>query len=294
MATIKQLPSGNWNAQVRTKTLRASKTFKTQREAIAWSDRMVGSETNLSRFVSLYSHHKGIQPREPRAYLLETVRSHFESIPTLNDLEIFKRSRLAEVSSTTVFMELKLLQAVLRYADDYHDLAYKDPFKRFEWPSRRLPKDAVVTPEQLDQILGLMPPMAADAALLSYHTAMRRGELCSIDPKNIDWANRKLLLPKTKNGHPRWVPLNAEALAILDRRASFPIQPESLTKAFRKACRQLGIEGLTFHTLRHSAITKYAKKGLSNTQLQVVSGHRDLAMLNRYTHLQAEDVVDLL
>ena len=46
--------------------------------------------------------------------------------------------------------------------------------------------------------------------------------------------------------------------------------------------------------MRHSAITKYAKRGLSLAQLKVVSGHRSTEMLERYTHLKINDVIDLL
>ena len=48
---------------------------------------------------------------------------------------------------------------------------------------------------------------------------------------------------------------------------------------------------LTFHDIRHEAVSRFVESGLSLAQVQMISGHRDLRMLMRYTHLQTDDIV---
>ena len=48
--------------------------------------------------------------------------------------------------------------------------------------------------------------------VLLVETGMRRGELLSIRWRDVDFASRTVLILKTKNGHPRRIPLTPNAL----------------------------------------------------------------------------------
>jgi len=62
-----------------------------------------------------------------------------------------------------------------------------------------------------------------------------------------------------------------------------------LYKAFERACHRAQINDLTFHDLRHEALSRLAERGdFSVLELAAVSGHKSLQVLKRYTHLQAE------
>jgi len=41
----------------------------------------------------------------------------------------------------------------------------------------------------------------------------------------------------------------------------------------------------------HKAISRFFEKGLSIPEVALISGHRDVGMLFRYTHLKAENVL---
>ena len=47
---------------------------------------------------------------------------------------------------------------------------------------------------------------------------------------------------------------------------------------------------LHFHDLRHEATSKFFEKGLNVMEVATITGHKDLRMLQRYTHLRAEDL----
>ncbi|MHB8253858.1 MAG: tyrosine-type recombinase/integrase [Acidiferrobacter sp.] len=138
-------------------------------------------------------------------------------------------------------------------------------------------------------------------------TAMRRSEIAAMRWEHLDRTTRSgghearvLLIPETKNGTPRRVPLSTAALAVLDglpRRIDgrvWGMRPDSISQAFERVCKAAGIEGLTFHDLRHEATSRLFEKGLNPMQVAAITGHKTLQMLKRYTHLRAEDLVGML
>ena len=132
---------------------------------------------------------------------------------------------------------------------------------------------------------------------LAIETAMRRGELLSLSWNHIDLRRRTAHLPDTKNGESRTVPLSTTAVSILEalprgvRGEVFPgVTPEAVKRAYIRAVRRAGIENLTFHDLRHEATTRLFEKGLNIMEVASITGHKDLRMLRRYTHLKAEDL----
>jgi integrase len=50
------------------------------------------------------------------------------------------------------------------------------------------------------------------------------------------------------------------------------------------------IENFHFHDLRHEATSRLFEKGLNIMEVASITGHKDLKMLKRYTHLRAEDL----
>ncbi|MHB1567486.1 MAG: site-specific integrase [Acidiferrobacter sp.] len=131
-------------------------------------------------------------------------------------------------------------------------------------------------------------------------TAMRRGEIAAMRWEHLDRRARVLLIPETKNGTPRRVPLSVAALAVLDGLPqrldgrAWGLRPDSISQAFERICGAAGIEGLTFHDLRHEATSRLFEKGLNPMQVAAITGHKTLQMLKRYTHLRAEDLVGKL
>jgi integrase len=102
----------------------------------------------------------------------------------------------------------------------------------------------------------------------------------------------------TKNGEARRVPLSTGALAVLREAGQvraldgrvFPIPPQSLAHAWSAACARAGVDDLHFHDLRHEAVSRLFERGLSMMEVASISGHKTLSMLQRYTHLRAEDL----
>ncbi|MBW7900328.1 MAG: site-specific integrase [Rhodocyclaceae bacterium] len=214
------------------------------------------------------------------------------------------------VAETTVRKEIYMLSKVLDFAQNEKSIVLPrgNPVDRIRKPAeskgreRRLSADEWLAFEK--ECKASRNPWLWPAVQLAVETAMRQGELLTLTWSQIDRKNRLAMLDdpeKIKNGEPRAVPLSPAALAVLDalpRSVSglvLPVRRMTLYSVFSAACARAGIENLTFHDLRHEALSRLAERGDFNVlELAAVSGHKTLQMLKRYTHLQATKLADKL
>ncbi len=68
-------------------------------------------------------------------------------------------------------------------------------------------------------------------------------------------------------------------------------------KTYESTCRLLNrpvdprwLIGIRLHDLRHEATSNFFERGLNVMEVASITGHKTLAMLQRYTHLRAEDL----
>jgi integrase len=139
--------------------------------------------------------------------------------------------------------------------------------------------------------------------ILAIETAMRRGEILGLEWSDISHNRRVISLSMTKNGTSREVPLSPKAfealmawkkLAVADQPIVFPMQAGSLEQAWRRLLSRTGVKNLRFHDLRHEAVSRLFERGLNVIEVSSISGHKELRMLKRYTHLSADDLVTRL
>ena len=214
------------------------------------------------------------------------------------------------LSSATVKSEIDLLSKVLDVAQKEFGITLPNgnPVAGVRKPKGSKARERRLTPGEWTALetecrksknTWLLP-----AVLLSVETAMRQGELLSLDWKNIDTTRSLALLldpDKIKTAEPRAVPLSRAAMHVLDGLPKsisgrvFPLTRMTLYKAFERACERAGIIDYTWHDLRHEALSRLAERGdLSVLEMAAVSGHKTLQMLKRYTHLQAENLAKKL
>ena len=110
--------------------------------------------------------------------------------------------------------------------------------------------------------------------------------------EHIDLGKKTVFLPMTKNGLSRWVPLSEAAVTKLSKAPRDTDHPFPLTEvAFRQAWDRLrtraNITDLTFHDLRHEAISRMFDSGMKIHELMAVSGHRTASQLFRYVQTLA-------
>jgi integrase len=316
--------SGNWRAIVQREGHgRITRTFDTKAQAEAWAA-TIESEIARGLFVSqtqaenttlddllnryereIVSTKKGAQIERYRLNRFRESPLARRSVASIRgaDLAIWRDHRLKEVSPATVGREMNILGHVFETARKEWGIAIANPIRDIRRPpapnarTRRLVDDE---PAHLLMAAATYGGEIGPLITWAIETAMRRGEIAAMRWEHVDRKARVLLIPETKNGTPRRVPLSTTALAVLDalpRRIDgqvWGMRADSISQAFERVCEAAGIEGLTFHDLRHEATSRLFEKGLHPMQVAAITGHKTLQMLKRYTHLRAEDLVGML
>ena len=135
---------------------------------------------------------------------------------------------------------------------------------------------------------------------LAIETTMRRGEMLSLQWRDADLERQTVFVAITKNGDSGQIPLSLKAISVISNLPRdvggkvFPVSPNALRGVWRRTIKKLNIENLRFHDLRHEATSRFFEKGLNVMEVAAITGHKDLRMLQRYTHLRAEDLAKKL
>jgi site-specific recombinase XerD len=144
-------------------------------------------------------------------------------------------------------------------------------------------------------------PVHLDSLLISIHTGMRQSEQYSLHWRQVDLERKLVHLPKTKNGEPRHIPLNAVAVAAFERLSASghaktsPVFPNASGDAiqgtrwwFKDAVERAGITGYTWHCNRHTFASRLVMAGVALHTVGKLFGHKTAQMTQRYTHLAPE------
>lgn len=190
-------------------------------------------------------------------------------------------------------------------------------------------KDEKLVCEHLDE-LEMIRRYSRSAELpqivtFALETAMRRSEITGLKRANVNLEKKVALLPITKNGSARGVPLSSKAVQILrnlperENEHYFRSRPDTITKAFAEAVADARgayesalsshfkpqnlsqkdiskrinedpfLMDLRFHYLRHEATSRLAEI-FPLHELTKITGHQDTRMLMRYYHPKPEDL----
>ena len=319
-----------WQAHIRRRGYPAQvRTFDTKAEAEAWAatieseiargvfvSRVEAEATSLTEALDRYQSEivptKKQSDRERRR-VAELTRQlgGLAARPMAairgKDIVTFIRERTARgAGPNTVRLDLALLSHLFNTARTAWGMeSLSNPVDLVKGQRPKLPngRDRRLVGDEHARLLSAAHTYGGEIGPLitwAIETAMRRGEIAAMRWEHVDRKAKVLLIPETKNGTPRRVPLSTVALAVLDglpRRLDgkvWGMRPDSISQAFERVCQAASIEGLTFHDLRHEATSRLFEKGLNPIEVAAITGHKTLQMLKRYTHLRAEDLVGML
>jgi integrase len=322
MASFRKRGPYQWQAQVRKlgQPLQ-SKTFETRAAAETWAraievemdkgvfvSRAEAEATTLKELLKRYLEEvtplkKGAAPEanRVRAFMRHPLARRFVAGIRGMDIASYRDERLRVVSSATVKRDLSILGHLFEVARREWGIQTHNPVRDIKLPANGRPRDRrLQAGEELNLITACRKarnPWLLPIVQLAIETAMRRGELLSLRWNHIDLRRRTAHLPDTKNGESRTVPLSTTAASVLEvlprgvRGEVFPgVTAAAVKLAYIRAVRRARIDNLTFHDLRHEATTRFFEKGLNIMEVASITGHKDLRMLQRYTHLKAEDL----
>ncbi len=136
-------------------------------------------------------------------------------------------------------------------------------------------------------------PLQWAAVELSIHTGMRQSEQYSLKWSQVDFDRKQIHLPTTKNGKPRTIPLNGNALAALhvlknDNDSVFDATISGARGWFTDAVTRAKLKDYTWHCNRHTFASRLVMAGVDLRTVGELLGHRTAQMTLRYSHLAPE------
>lgn len=188
-----------------------------------------------------------------------------------------------EISPATARNRLALLKAACRHAWRVHGLTDADPTTRMVLPAVRNERQVYIDRRQMLQLARACTNAQARAAIrLAFYSGLRLGELRAASVER-----GLILLADTKNGDLRAVPPHPRVAHLL---GWLPLTAPKITiqRAFDRARRAVGLPGVHFHDLRHSAASAMVNAGVDLYTVGAVLGHRDPRSTKRYAHLTAD------
>lgn len=320
MASIRQLISGSWQVQVRItgqKPMTAS--FKSKKEAEEWAISQKISVTLKRNDQTLYELGckfcsiglRGKATQQETVDRLGRICNIFVqlSLPLELDklnreyINTFRIHRLQTVAPATCRKDLMLIGRIYRWAKQEFLLDLPCPVDGISMPPSGKARNRIIEPHELKTLMDALPPIMAIIVEVAYETAMRRSEIVKLTPRDLNLKERFLSVVNGKTGD-RVVPLTRRATELFSESSKacpsptaklFPVAPHSVSTAFRRARKAVGLDDdVRFHQLRHTRVTMVARKGFNQAQIMMVSGHRDSRSVQRYTHLNVQDVIGLL
>ena len=311
----------SWNAQVRVSLWRSfTKSFSKKSDAVSWinelehklrsaplPDVIIDTKVTLGELLLKYAEeigptHKGCVP--------ETCRLKSIGRRWIGELDTryltkqhfiqYRDDRLKVVKGGSVGSELALIKRVLDTAIKKwgYGIPY-NPIKDIEFPKgstariRRLvsdEKERLLTAALSQRNIYITPIIE-----FAIETGMRRSEILKLRWSDVDLENGFASLYDTKNGEDRRVPLTRRCIEVLQtvpqtNEQIFPISATCLRLAWNRARKKAYITDLRFHDLRHEAVSRFFEMGMSVPEVALISGHKDVRQLFRYTHLNPSNV----
>jgi integrase len=315
MASLRKR-NGKYQVQVRKDGKNVSRTFINKADAIKWSKEQEvtieqGSyiskkqSVTLSFLLSRWEQEvlKNLKSWKVDRYKVSMIAKELGHL-TLDNINSgvlvkYRDNRLTLAANQTVKHELAIIRRAMKKGIEWGYVSsvpfVTSPSLKGQGRTRRLKED------ELNFLLNSTDEYLSHVIIVLIETAMRRGELATITKADINLDLRLIKLNDTKNGDDRIVPLSNKALLsvkfLLQQAKSSHLlnyKKEWLTEKFITHCQSINLENYRLHDLRHEGVSRLFEKGLSMVEVSAISGHKDLSMLKRYTHINPSTLLSKL
>lgn len=313
MATIRKRLN-KFQVQVRKEGKNISKTFTNKSDALKWAKEQEvkieqGSFSTKKESVTLAflldrwerEVLVNLKSWSVERYKVALVTKQLGHIPldqiTSSLLASYRDKRLATASNQTTKHELGLIRRAMKKAIEW---GYVDSVPYVSSPTLKgQARTRRLKGSELNLLLSSVDDYLRHVIVVLIETAMRRGELAKIKIKDIDLEARLIHLKDTKNGEDRVIPVSTRALESIEHLINaaqsdllLNYRKEWLTEKFITHCKAIGLDNFRLHDLRHEGVSSLFEKGLNMIEVSSISGHKDLSMLKRYTHINPSKLID--
>lgn len=185
--------------------------------------------------------------------------------------------------------------------------ADRNPVRSVRRPRFDNKRERFLTSDEIERLLTAAAASANPRLKPIVHllllTGARVSELLHAKWEHVDLERRKWLIPISKSGKARYVPLAQAAVAIIEALPRIEDSPYlipnpdtgkpfvSIKHAWQTARRKARLEGVRIHDLRHSAASAMVNAGVDLFAVGKVLGHASFASSQRYAHVANETLM---
>lgn len=197
----------------------------------------------------------------------------------------------------TINRYLALIRSILRMARD--EWQWLDFIPKIRLLPGEVERDRWLTREEADRLIAACPPHLAALVRYALATGCRAREITGLEWNRVDLNRGTAWLDHTKNGTPRGVPLNTDAIAVLegqigiDPRYCFTFRGKTIrwgltNKIWKATLKKAELENFRFHDLRHTWASWHRQAGTSCDELKELGGWKSRNMVDRYAKYATE------
>lgn len=201
----------------------------------------------------------------------------------------------------TVNRYLATVRALLRMARD--EWQWIDTFPKIRLLPGEVERDRWLTREEAERLIRVCPPHLAALVRYALATGCRASEITGLEWNRVDLQRKTAWLNQTKNGTPRGVPLNEDAIEVLKEqigkhsRYCFTFRGEPwrwqvTNSGWHTALEAAGIQDFRFHDLRHTWASWHRQAGTSCDELKELGGWKSREMVDRYAKYATSHLAD--
>ena len=258
----------------------------------------------LDDFIVDYEQ-RGLRDMQITRYRSGHLRAFFKDIPVVDiterkiDLYIKHRLKLGR-SRTTVNRELQLLGQAMRLAQRKKLLATVPHIEKFSEQGNA--RQGFFEQDELEAIVSFLPSYLKDGVRFAYHTGWRKGEILTLEWRDVydDVIRLRPEIAKNKDG--RMIILVGEISNIIDRRRVERVEScpyifhrggnriKHYNRAWRTAREKAGLPNKLFHDARRTAVRNMDRAGVPRQTAKQITGHKTDAVYNRYRIVNEQDI----
>ena len=254
---------------------------------------------------------------------LDIVREDWEDVPisTIDagqiDSWLAKKRRSKGWSKSTRNRYLSAIKQVFKKAHSLNYIADNPaPLIKALKEEENIPEP--LTDAVMDSLMAVLPEYAKYYVAILVDTGLRKGELERIRWRDVDTANKQLIVPKSKSKTFRVVPMTSRLAALFDSLRSgstwvqtqkghsnhtivwpddsnpeaLVIGPIDLKKSLISASKAIGVKHIHPHQFRHTFATRLLQKGVAMEHIMALGGWKSATMAKRYARVNPVELHD--
>lgn len=216
----------------------------------------------------------------------------------------YKTARRNEgASPCTINRESALMKHAFNLAIKEWEWVKDNPVTKVSMEKEPSSRDRWLSYEEEERLLSVCPQWLKELIVFSIETGCRRGEMLSLQWRNVDLFKKVVTIFGSKTGEKRTIPLTQRAFEVLKEGERLRMKVRSMTtdlvfthpigqkvnihtlrSAFEDALKKAKVEGFRWHDLRHSYASRLAQAGTDPYSIQRLMGHRTFSTTQRYAH----------